>query len=160
MRRQIPRPETAHNWPHLTPIVDQLMPYREGIRVGLLIGTNCMHAIKQMEVIPRKEEDLYARKSALGWGVIGIVNPTKNEEDDSHCSCHCIASLEVNLEFDERRRVLVGYTKEIDIDYIRKNLVPKPLELKQRMIKDADILLLQLFIERPAFLSIYYQAAD
>lgn len=43
---------------------------------------------------------------------------------------------------------------------IRTNLVPKPLELKQRMIKDADILLLQLFIERPAFLSVYYQAAD
>lgn len=119
-----------------------------------------MHAIKQMEVIPRKEDDPYARKSALGWGVIGNVNPTKNEEDDSHCSCHCIASLEVNLQFDERRRVLVGYTKEIDIDYIRTNLVPKPLELKQRMIKDADILLLQLFIERPAFLSIYCQAAD
>lgn len=29
-------------------------------------------------------------------GVIGVVNPIKNEEDDGHCSCHRIASLEVN----------------------------------------------------------------
>ena len=33
--------------------------------------------------------------TAIGWGVIGVVNPTKNE-DDFRCSCHRIASLEVN----------------------------------------------------------------
>lgn len=38
---QIPRPETAWNWPHLTSIADQLMPYREDIEVGLFIGANC-----------------------------------------------------------------------------------------------------------------------
>jgi len=38
---KIPRPETARNWPHLTPIADQLMPYKD-IEVGLLIGANCM----------------------------------------------------------------------------------------------------------------------
>jgi len=32
----------------------------------------------------------------LDGGVIGVVNPIKNEEDDSHCTCHRIASLEVN----------------------------------------------------------------
>lgn len=32
----------------------------------------------------------------LGWGVIGMVNPFKIEEDDGHCSCHHIASLQVN----------------------------------------------------------------
>ena len=33
-RSQIPRPETARNWPHLAPIADQLMPYRDDIEVG------------------------------------------------------------------------------------------------------------------------------
>ena len=94
-RGQIPRPETARNWPHLLPIVNHLMPYREDVEVGLLIGANCARAIKPTEVIPGKQDDPYAKKIALGWGVIGVVNPTKIEEDDNHCSCHRIASLEV-----------------------------------------------------------------
>ena len=47
-------------------------------------------------MIPGREDDPYAKKTALGWGVISVVNPTKNEEDDSYCTCHRIASLEVN----------------------------------------------------------------
>ena len=78
------------------------MPYREDIEVGLLIGTNCTHAIKPIEVIPEGEIDPYAKKTALGWSVIGVVNPTESEEDDSHCSCHCIASLEVNPSSGKR----------------------------------------------------------
>ena len=39
-RGQIPRPETARNWSHLSRIADQLMPYREDVEVGLLIGAS------------------------------------------------------------------------------------------------------------------------
>jgi len=51
--------------------------------------------MKLREVIPVREDDPHAKKTALGWGVIGVVNPVKIE-DNGHCSCHCIASLEVN----------------------------------------------------------------
>ena len=44
-----------------------------------------------------KEDDPYAKKTTLGWGVTGVVNPIKIEEDDGHCSCHHIASLEVTV---------------------------------------------------------------
>ena len=71
------------------------MPYREDVEVGLLIGANCVRAIKPTEVIPGKEDDPYVKKTAIGWGVIGVVSPNKNEGDDNHCSCHRIASLEV-----------------------------------------------------------------
>ena len=54
-----------------------------------------MHVPSNRQVIPGKQDDPYAKKTALGWGVIGVVNPTKIEEDDNHCSCHRIASLEV-----------------------------------------------------------------
>ena len=94
-RGQIQRPETARNWPHLLCIADQLMPYREDVEVGLLIDANCARAIKPKEVIPGREDDPYAKKTALGWGVIGVVSPNKNEEDDIHCSCHRVTSLEV-----------------------------------------------------------------
>ena len=93
-RGQIPRPETASSWPHLSHIADQLMPYGKDVEVGVLIGANYARAIKPTEVIPGREDDPYAKKTALGWGVIGVVSPNKNE-DDNHCSCHRIASLEV-----------------------------------------------------------------
>ena len=51
-RGQIPRPDTARNWPHLSRIADQLMPYREDVEVGLLIGANCARARKPTEMIP------------------------------------------------------------------------------------------------------------
>ena len=35
-RSQIPRPETAPKWPHLTRIADSLMPYKEEVDVALL----------------------------------------------------------------------------------------------------------------------------
>ena len=100
-RGQIPRPETARDWPHLSRIADQLMPYREDVEVGLLIGANCVRAIKPSEVIPGLEDDPYAKKTALGWGVIGVVSPNKNE-DDNHYSCHRITSLEVQPSSGKR----------------------------------------------------------
>ena len=71
------------------------MPYRESAEVELLIGANCARVIKLTEMIPGREDDSCAKKTALGWGVIGVVSPNKNGEDDKHCSCHRIASLEV-----------------------------------------------------------------
>ena len=78
------------------------MPYRDDIEVGLLIGTNCTRAIKPKEVIPGNDDDPYAKKTALGWGVIGVVHPNKSEEDDSLCSCHRIVSFEVNPSHGRR----------------------------------------------------------
>ena len=47
-------------------ITDQPMPYREDVEVGLLIGANCARATKPTEVIPGREDDPYAKKTALG----------------------------------------------------------------------------------------------
>ena len=41
---------------------------------GLLIGLNCPRAIKPLEVIPGKDNDPYAKRTALGWGIIGLVS--------------------------------------------------------------------------------------
>ena len=71
-RSQIPRPETARKWPHLRRMADCLMPYRDNMDVGLLLGINCASAIKPREVIPGNDNDPYAKRTALGWGVIGL----------------------------------------------------------------------------------------
>lgn len=69
--------------------------------------------------------------------------------------------LKPSLEFDERKKVLVGSKKKIDIDYIKQNPVPDPSELKKSMIKDADISVVTT-VDRKISLpvGVYYEAAD
>jgi len=69
-RDQIPNPEVAASWPHLDRIKDKIMPYEEGLEIGLLIGCNCPKAIKPKEVILGKGEDPYAIRTLLGWGIV------------------------------------------------------------------------------------------
>ncbi|KAJ8037483.1 hypothetical protein HOLleu_18308 [Holothuria leucospilota] len=70
---QIPTPETVNEWPHLQKVKTQLSP-RLSVEVGLLIGATCPKALTPLEVIPgTKENDPYAVRTALGWGVIGVT---------------------------------------------------------------------------------------
>ena len=90
-------PETARKWTHLKRIADQLMLYKEDLHVSLLLGINCARAIKPREVIPGNDDDPYAQRTTLGWGIIGMVEPGR-------CSCearvdvHRIVTCEVKLE--------------------------------------------------------------
>ena len=78
---QIPIPETARKWPNLKEISSHLMPLDNDIEVGLLIGANCAQAIKPHKVILGNDDNPYAKKTALGWGIIGVVERTS--QDDS-----------------------------------------------------------------------------
>lgn len=55
------------------------MPYNDNLDVGLLLGINCARAIKPREIIPGSDDDPYAKRTALGWGVIGMVSPCASE---------------------------------------------------------------------------------
>ena len=78
---QIPKPEVAMQWDHLKCIAEELMPYREDVQVGILIGTNCPKAIKPREVIPGGDHDPYGIKTDLGWGIVGRVCKSNPDED-------------------------------------------------------------------------------
>ena len=73
------------------------MPLDEDIEVSLLIGLNCTHAIKPLEVIPGKQDDPYANKTDLGWGIIGAVRSSNEEEPEtkSDIACNRIVTCEV-----------------------------------------------------------------
>ena len=73
-RSMIPRPETALQWPHLRCVANNLMHYRDDIEVGLPIGLNCVNAIKPLEIISGVNDEPYAKRTALGWGIIGPVD--------------------------------------------------------------------------------------
>ena len=95
-RGQIPRPETVKEWPHLKRIEEHLLPYQHDAYVGLLIGANCTKAIKPREVIPGADDDPYAVRTMLGWGIIGVIHQSIiDSQENSHCSCNCIVSREI-----------------------------------------------------------------
>ena len=76
------------------------LPYQDDAYVGLLIGANCTKAIKPREVIPGANDDPYAVRTMLGWGVIGVINQSIiDSQENSHCSCNCIVSREIEDSF-------------------------------------------------------------
>ena len=76
------------------------MPFRSDVEVGLLIGLNCPRAIKPLEVVPGVEDNPYAKRTALGWGIIGAVNPLTHEDEaetESDIFCNRIITREVQV---------------------------------------------------------------
>ena len=67
-RDQIHRVEMAINWSHLSQIANEIPKYRDDLGIGLLIGNNCVEAIKPRDVIPGKPQDPYAIRTVFGWG--------------------------------------------------------------------------------------------
>ena len=57
------------------------MPLDTKAEVGLLIGANSARAIKPHEVILGNDDDPHAKRTALGWEIIGEINP--QGQDDS-----------------------------------------------------------------------------
>ncbi|XP_006817261.1 uncharacterized protein LOC102809485, partial [Saccoglossus kowalevskii] len=113
---QIARPDTVSRWPHLMQVSKYLPPFRKDIEIGLLIGMNCPRALKPREVIPGDDDDPYAVRTDLGWGVIGVMN-SPDYDLSSYCQvintegkrCHFtyrtqvkeISPLQVNKMFEQ-----------------------------------------------------------
>ena len=90
-RSQIPRHDTALKWPHLESMASHLIPLDTEAEVGLLIGANCARAIKPHVMIPGNDDDPYAKRTALGWGIFGEINPQGEDDsnDDSRDDVFC-----------------------------------------------------------------------
>ena len=144
---QIPRPESALNWPHLQKISKNIMPLNEDVEVGLLIGLNCSRAIKPLEVIPGKDDEPYAKRTALGWGIIGAVEPLANEDDEAgdDIACNRIITREVQESTSRKRTCLFAFqtqAKEMispsdvfrmfNLDFNERQAEEKPLSVEDR----------------------------
>lgn len=101
-RSQIPRCNTALKWPHLEGITGHLMPLDTAAEIGLLIGANCPRAIKPHEVILGNDDDPYAKRTALGWGIIGETDPQGQDNSTANVKsdvfCNRIVTYEVQKE--------------------------------------------------------------
>ena len=122
------------------------MPLNKDIEIGLLIGLNCSCAIKPLEVIPGKENDPYAKRTALGWGIIGAVR-SPNEEDaetKSDIACNRIVACEVqgtskrkmcHFAFKTQVKKMISpsdVSKMFILDFNERQADEKPLSVEDR----------------------------
>lgn len=112
-RNQIPTREIASKWPHLRQIKDQLLPLQEDMEVGLLIGCNCPKAIKPRDVILGEEDEPYAVRTSLGWGVLGPSNTHASQEGDALTTCHRVVTYEIGSKRLDSRFAIDARTKEV-----------------------------------------------
>lgn len=112
---QIPTPEKAKKWPHLDRIKDKLLPLQEDMEIGILIGCNCPKALKPREVILGRDEDPYAVRTLLGWGIIGPIVPTNSASggEEGYLTCHRIATREIGSSKLGNRFTIEAQTKEV-----------------------------------------------
>ena len=68
---QISKPDTITKWKHLRKLAGRLSSDDDTLRIGLLIGINCVHATKPREIISGGVDESYAVRIALEWGVLG-----------------------------------------------------------------------------------------
>ena len=76
-RSQIPKPEVARSWKHLEAVSRQMVPFHDSADVAILIGNNLPSAIRPREFIAGNDDEPYAQKSILGWGIVGVVGSSE-----------------------------------------------------------------------------------
>lgn len=89
-RDQIRRPEVPEVWLHLKKIKNKIIPYQSDLAISLLIGSNCLKAIKPKEAICGNGSDPYGLCSILGWGIIG---PIDQPQDVNSSDCESNVSV-------------------------------------------------------------------
>ena len=77
----IPKPETVQQWPHMKDV--KIPAYKEGLSIDLLIGFNCLPALVPKEMKAGADDEPFAVRTNLGWGVTGLVN-RRSADNDSH----------------------------------------------------------------------------
>ena len=111
-REQIARPKAALKWSHTKQIAERLMPYREDMRVDLLIGSDCPRVIVPREVITGSCNDPYALRTELGWGMVGKVESCSEDDDDVFGVINRIVTREVAVVGSGDERKFCHFTLE------------------------------------------------
>ncbi|XP_066922156.1 uncharacterized protein [Clytia hemisphaerica] len=81
----VPTASKLASWKYLHPILQHLPPDRRNSNVGVLIGSNCPHALEPLCVIRSQDGGPYATKTKLGWCVTG---PMGSQTYQRQISCN------------------------------------------------------------------------
>ena len=73
---EVATPKELEKLKYLEPILGAIIE-KDDIQMGLLIGANCVEALKPIKVISSKTQGPYAYKTVLGWCVVGPMGVNK-----------------------------------------------------------------------------------
>ena len=62
--------------------------------IGLLIGYDCVEALRPLEVISGKKQQPYAVNTNIGWYIVGATHSEANQEQDTSVACNVQQKLE------------------------------------------------------------------
>ena len=100
---EIPRPESIRNWHHLQRIADEVPAYIPGVKIGLLIGSNCPKTIEPKDFIA-SDNGPFAVKTFAGWTVVG---PLRSSQEQTQASCHRVIAKEVNSDKPSQHHFII-----------------------------------------------------
>ena len=82
---EIPTPSRIDSWPHLHSLKERIPEYDPSVPIGLMIGGNCPKALEPMEVIHSVEEGPFAKRTRLGWCIVGpLGSRSSNDIKNNH----------------------------------------------------------------------------
>ena len=77
-REEIATTNNIKKWDYFKSISREITQ-KDEIKIGMLIGANCMKALETLEIISSKNDCPYAYRTRLGWCTVGpIVNKSSN----------------------------------------------------------------------------------
>ena len=134
-RSQIPKPEVAREWQHLKPIADKLTPYHPDAEIFILIGNNCPKAIRPREIVASEDDEQYAQRTVLGWGVIGRVCKSRDEEARQKGVCNRVAASEIHSRyaFSTKAKEIINPEKVLCVlesDFVETSSKNKPYSVE------------------------------
>ena len=72
-REDLPQAEKIARWEHLKAMAREI-PEVKDLPLALLIGNNCPKALEPLQIVPSKGNGPYAKRTRLGWCVIGTAS--------------------------------------------------------------------------------------
>ena len=78
---EIPTPSRIRPWDYLERLASIIPDYDPAIPIGLMIGGNCPKANEVVEIIPSVGDGPYAKRTRLGWCVIGPIESCRESQE-------------------------------------------------------------------------------
>lgn len=125
-RREIPidsndvlKPSQLSKWKYLEKIQGEICDVSQDMKIGLLIGANCVRALEPEVVIPSENGGPYAYRTVLGWCIVGPVS-------GGNCNnilCNRTAVVEADTNTVGRHHFEVtSKVKEVDVANLLKKI--------------------------------------
>ena len=86
-KEDVATPSNIKDWDYLESIKDKIPDYDPSIPFGLMIGGNCPRANESFEMIHSQKNGPYAKRTPLGWCVVGPISSDKGQKSiNSNCT--------------------------------------------------------------------------